>query len=97
MHAGVIFYDFDKEKLDEVESKWKRSVLGQARHQQGFKGVLFCIDRDTGHGFDVGFWETEEDAKRFEEAGLYGLVMEEIRDLMTTEPRRRTYSVIVKD
>ena len=94
MYAGVVFYMFDPDNIDEAMDRWKESVLGQAKHQKGFREATMFLNRKTGNAFDVGFWDSEEDASRFEESGTYGLVMEEMKDMLKATPKREMFEVV---
>ena len=97
MYAGVVFYEFDRNNLDTIQHRWKESVLGQAKHQKGFREAVLFLDRETGNAFDVGFWDTREDAIRFEESGTYGLVIQDVKDLLASAPRREMFEVVHRE
>ncbi|MDG6224169.1 MAG: hypothetical protein QCI82_01505 [Candidatus Thermoplasmatota archaeon] len=95
MYVGMVTYHFSKDRLDDAIRIWKCYVLQDAEKQSGFvKGELF-IDDETGKGFDMGFWETEEDARRYEEVGVYDLLIERMREFLVSPPVREKFRVVV--
>ncbi len=96
MYIGAVFYHFKVPKVKDAVEVWKEHVLPDARKQSGFIGAELFIDEKTGKGFDIGYWETKEDADRYENAGPYGLLAERMKDFLVSPPRREEYRVMVK-
>jgi heme-degrading monooxygenase HmoA len=94
MYIGSIHYSFQKDRMDEGMWIWKEYVLPEAQKQAGFKGADLFLDETTGEAFDIGFWETEEDARKYEESGMFELVAERMRPMFSKPPSRRQYKVI---
>lgn len=93
MKAGVVHYKFREGKMEEAMKKWKESVISQARKQKGYRGVMLFLDRSNGSGFDIGFWETEEDCINYEESGLFQLLAKDMEDLLDERPKREKYDI----
>jgi hypothetical protein len=48
------------DRVDEGIANYQRVLLPQARNLPGFEGGLLGIDRSSGAGISVTYWETEE-------------------------------------
>jgi heme-degrading monooxygenase HmoA len=71
MHARVILAQFRPEQTDEIIQLYRESVVPEHRKQHGSKGTMVLIDRATGRGISMTFWETEADLKASDEASPY--------------------------
>ena len=56
------------DRLDAAIANYQQVVLPQARQLSGFNGALLLVDRSSGAGISVSYWETEE-ALRASEQG----------------------------
>jgi heme-degrading monooxygenase HmoA len=61
MHARVMSGQVQPEAIEEFERVIEESVLPCAREQQGFRGAVELIDRETGRGMLITYWESAED------------------------------------
>lgn len=95
MYAGVIFYKFRTGEVEKGVREWEEMVLREARKQKGFIKAEMFADERTGEGLDIGFWETEEDAKRFQETGLFELLAEGLKPYLLEPPRRQQFKLIL--
>jgi hypothetical protein len=94
MYVGVIFYKFKSGKIKDAVKEWEDMVLREAKKQKGFIKADMFINEKTGEGIDIGFWETEEDAQRFKDTGLFGLLAEGLRDYILEPPRREQFKLV---
>ena len=71
MFARLTKFQVKIDRIDEGAKLYKESAVPAAKSQQGFRGIYFLIDRNTGsgvslsfcshsareHGIEVGDWE----------------------------------------
>ena len=61
MFARVITIEGgDPSKLDQETQFARDQILPRASQMEGWKGVLSLADRNTGSGYLITLWETEE-------------------------------------
>ncbi|MBN1539615.1 MAG: hypothetical protein JW939_05675 [Candidatus Thermoplasmatota archaeon] len=94
MYVGVIFYQFKKENIKDAVKNWEYLVLNEAKRQQGFIKAEIYVNEETGEGLDIGFWETKEDAQRFQDTGLFDLLARDLKDHLRKPPRREQFEVV---
>jgi heme-degrading monooxygenase HmoA len=56
------------DRIDEGIRHARETILPRARELDGWRGVLFLVDRGTGDGIIVTFWESEAALRASEEA-----------------------------
>ena len=61
------------------------------KQQQGFKGVLTLLDRQTGKATSITLWETEADLKAGESNGYYQQQVSKLASFVAAPPARETY------
>jgi heme-degrading monooxygenase HmoA len=71
MFARTTKFHVRIDKIDEGKKLFKDSIVPAAKSQKGFCGLYLLMDRKTGNGASVAFWESEEDAIANEESGYY--------------------------
>jgi heme-degrading monooxygenase HmoA len=97
MKAGVVHYKFKDGKMEEAVDRWKEAVISQARKQKGYKGVMLLLDPSGNRGFDIGFWENEQDCIHYEESGLFQLLARDMEDLLVEKPSREKYDIAFRE
>lgn len=80
MHARVTRSRTTPEKIDEVIAWFERTALPRAESLRGFEGALELLDRETGAGLTVTFWESAE-ALAASEAAAAGIRSEGVSAL----------------
>ena len=93
MYAGVVHYEFREGDIDAGLKRWKETVLSQTQKQKGFRGVLLFVNKEKSKAFDIGFWETEEDAVHYEDCGLFQLLIQDLGDVLKEMPTREKYTL----
>jgi len=58
-------------QIDEAVKLYEESVVPVAKSKKGFKGTNLLINRKTGKGVAITFWESESDARANEKDGYY--------------------------
>jgi heme-degrading monooxygenase HmoA len=98
MYARVIFAQFRPEQTDEIIQLYRESVVPEHRKQHGSKGTMVLIDRASGKGISLTFWETEADLQASDEASPY---YEELRakfaPYWTVPQVREAYEVSIQE
>jgi heme-degrading monooxygenase HmoA len=68
MHARITRLDLDPARLDEAVGQLESEGVPRFKELDGFKGLTFVGDRDSGRVVAVGFWESEEKLEASAEA-----------------------------
>jgi heme-degrading monooxygenase HmoA len=93
LYARTTFIHVEPHKEDEAIQLFNNSVVPAAKQQQGFKGVLQLIDRDSGRGIWISLWETEADLLASETNNFYQEQLTKFRFLLAATPTRHVYEV----
>lgn len=93
MHARVTSVQIQPDKMDEVLSIWRESVLPAAKPLQGFKGALLLNNRETGKGMSLTLWETEADMKAVESSGVFQQMLAKFTPHFAGQPVVEHYEV----
>jgi heme-degrading monooxygenase HmoA len=96
MHAGVVTFRVRSGKMGEAVRAYLGSVVPAMREQPGFRGILVLTDPETDEGCAVGLWETEDDARVFEDSGAYQEQIAKLGGLLAERPVRKVYEVSVQ-
>ncbi|MGA1792415.1 MAG: hypothetical protein ACMUHM_00530 [Thermoplasmatota archaeon] len=95
MYVGVMFYKFKIEEIPNAMKCWEEMVQNEAKRQHGFIKAEMFVNDETGEGLDIGFWETKEDAQRFQDTGLFNLLAECLKDYMTEPVIREQFRLVM--
>jgi heme-degrading monooxygenase HmoA len=60
MQARITRLDLDPARVDEAVAQLESEGVPRLKELDGFKGLTFMGDRDSGQVIAVGFWESEE-------------------------------------
>ena len=91
MYARVTTFQIEPAKLDEALEVSRSSILPAMKQQQGFKGVLTMLDRQTGKATSITLWETEADLKAGESSGYYQQQVGKLASFVAAPPAREAY------
>ena len=94
MYVGVVFYKFRRSRIPEAVRCWEEMVINEAKRQQGYIKAEMFVNEETGESIDIGFWETKEDAQRFQDTGLFDLLRQCLTEYMTEPPRREQFKLV---
>jgi heme-degrading monooxygenase HmoA len=61
MHARVMSGQVQPEAIEAFERVIEEAVLPCAREQRGFRGAVGLIDRETGRGMLITYWNSPDD------------------------------------
>ncbi|MGE5333778.1 MAG: antibiotic biosynthesis monooxygenase family protein [Nitrososphaerota archaeon] len=84
------------EKTDEFNRIYEQNIPPALKGVRGFEGVYLLIDRSTGEGFSLTFWESKDDAMAYEQSGLYAQLVDKLRPFFITAPTLKSYEVPVE-
>ncbi len=85
----------DPVQLDEALEVTRSAILPVMKQQQGFKGVLTLVDRQTGKATSITLWETEADLKAGESSGYYQQQVGKLASFVAAPPIREVYEATV--
>jgi heme-degrading monooxygenase HmoA len=60
MHARTGRVSFSPEKADEMVRYAQDTIVPRYESSEGFKGFTLLVDRSSGEGIGISFWESEE-------------------------------------
>jgi hypothetical protein len=92
----VVEFSIRPEHVDTVTKWYDDVVIPAARKTGGLKGAILLINRQTGKGIGMGFWETKGDADAYEASGALRGTLQKLNDQgvsFTSSPVRTEYTV----
>ena len=89
--SAVIF----KEKIDQFIDIYKEHVVPAAKQQKGFRGIHLFVDRNTGNGMAISYWDSEKDALAKEKSLYYQEQVARFITFFAQQPIREGYEVVV--
>ena len=96
MHARVVTTMSKPEKIDDVIKVAQDSILPAAEQQPGFKGWLVVTDRDSGKGYSISLWETEDDMLAGEKSGYLQEQVAKLGPFLTGPPATEHLEVVLQ-
>jgi heme-degrading monooxygenase HmoA len=60
MHARIGRVSFSPDKADQLVSHVRETIVPKYESSDGFKGFTLLLDRSSGEGIGISFWESEE-------------------------------------
>jgi heme-degrading monooxygenase HmoA len=67
MFARATIIQGPPDRIDAGMEKIRSDVMPHIRQLDGFQGIMTLVDRTSGKGLNVTFWDTEEDMRASEE------------------------------
>ena len=67
MFARVTTYRGDPGQIDEGLNYARESILPRVQQLDGFEGVYYLVDRESGKALTITLWESEEAMRASEE------------------------------
>ena len=86
MYARVFSAQLQADKLDEATRLVQESIVPVARQQQGFKDLLWLIDRHAGKGMIISLWESEADRSASETNGFLREQLAKLATVVVGQP-----------
>ncbi len=97
MYARVTSAEIFKEKIDQFIEIYREYVVPAAKQQNGFRGIQLMVDRETGKGMAISYWETEENALTNEKRLYYQEQVARFISFYERQPIREGYEVPVQE
>jgi heme-degrading monooxygenase HmoA len=69
MHARTGRVSFSPDKADQLVSHVQETIVPKYESSEGFKGFTLLLDRSSGEGIGISFWESEEAMKATDSLG----------------------------
>ena len=96
MFARVTIVQVKIDKLDETVKIYEENVVPAAKSQKGYRGIYLLTDRNTGKGYSISLWDSEEDAIANEQSGYYQEQVGKFKDSFAAPPDQEGYEVSVQ-
>ena len=96
MFARFTIVQVNAEKIDETIKLYEESVVPTAKSQKGFRGITLFTDRQSGKGYSISIWDSEEDAIANEQSGYYKEQVGKFAEFMTAPPVQEGLEVTVQ-
>ena len=93
MIARVTTVDIQPSNADQVSSIYQSSIVPDITASQGNLGAYLLVDRATGHGLSVTFWDAVANAQAYESSGTYRAQVAKVAQFFTSAPSLATYEV----
>ena len=97
MFARVTSIHVKTEYIEEVIKIYNESVVPAAKSQKGFKRIFFFLDRESGTGYSIALWETQEDAIANEKSLYYQEQLIKFVPYFKSDPIKEGYEVIIDE
>jgi len=93
VYAGVVSVQLKAGKVEEAARTYQDSVAPELRQMRGFQAGYVLTNAETGKGYIVGLWDTQEDAQSFESSGAFREQAAKFGDVLAEPPSREVYEV----
>ena len=93
MFARMMSSTVKRDAIDESMRIWREDVIPAAKQQAGFLGVTLLIDRDTGSGSSITFWESLAALEAAESTGFVREQSMKLAAYLVGPTERRVYEV----
>jgi len=71
VYARITKFRVKIEKIETGIRLYNESVVPSTKAEKGFCRLSFLVNRETGEGMSISFWDSEEDARANEENRFY--------------------------
>ncbi len=93
MIASIVTAKFDKATLDEAVEKYAHMQDGVVKYQPGWQSSTLLIDRSTGDGVSIVFWESQDSAEALFTSETYKEITAHLAAHFQSTVERRIYEV----
>jgi heme-degrading monooxygenase HmoA len=69
MHARTGRVSFSPDKADDMVSHVRDTIVPRYENSEGFKGFTLLLDRSSGEGIGISFWESEDAMRATDDLG----------------------------
>jgi len=95
MFARITTAYFRKDLIEKATEILRKSVLSAAKQQEGFKSMICMVDRESGKGYSITFWENEENIDSNEESQYYQEQLLKLMVTFTADPIKEKLEVVI--
>ena len=95
MNARVVTARLRPDKVEEAVSQYRSEVVPAAKQQQGYRGKLLFVNRDSHQALSITLWETEGDMLACESSGYLEAQFSGLGHLFSEPPTTEHYEVSV--
>ena len=96
MFARFTIVQVKPEKIDETIKLYEESVVPGAKAQQGYQAIYLFTDLNTGKGYSISLWDSEEDAVANEQSGYYKEQVNKFMEYFAAPPVQEGYELVVQ-
>jgi hypothetical protein len=93
MYARVFSGQLQPNKIEEATQLVQDSIIPVAQQQQGFKNLLWLIDRNTGKGMIISLWESEATRSASETNGFLREQLAKLATVVVGPPTTERFEV----
>lgn len=97
MYARVTSAQINPKDIEKFKGIYEESVVPAAKKQKGFISIALMINRETGDGLSIGYWNTEEDAIATEKNLFYQEQVAKFIPYYVKHPIREGYEVVIQE
>jgi heme-degrading monooxygenase HmoA len=69
MNARIGRVSFSSDKADDVIRHVRQEIVPKYEESEGFKGFTLLLDRSSGQGIGISFWESESTMRATDDLG----------------------------
>jgi heme-degrading monooxygenase HmoA len=95
MFARVTTAYFRKDLIDKATEILEESILKAAKQQEGFKSMVCMVDRESGKGYSITFWEGEDNIDANEKSQYYQEQLLKLMVTFTADPIKEKLEVVI--
>jgi heme-degrading monooxygenase HmoA len=97
MYARVTSAQIDPKNIETFTKIYEDSVVPAAKKQKGFISIWLMINRETGDGLSISYWDTEEDVVATEKNLFYQEQVAKFIPYYVKHPIRDGYEVVIQE
>jgi heme-degrading monooxygenase HmoA len=93
MYARLTKMQVRLERVEQSIKIFNESVLPAAKQQKGYRGLFLFMNKKTGEGTTLSFWNSEKDCLASEENHYYQEQLIKVMNFLTSPLVREGYPV----
>jgi len=95
MYARVTTFHIKLDKQKEAIEIYQKSILPEAKEQNGFIGATFFVNKNAGKFISTTIWENMEAAVSNQRTGYYQKQIDKFANILVVVPEFEGYDVPV--
>lgn len=93
MYARLTRLQLRLERIEQSIKIFNESILSAAKKQKGYCGLFLFMNKRTGEGTTLSFWDSEEDCLASEDNHYYQEQLIKVMNFLSSPPVREGYEV----